>query len=395
MAAISGPVASPKQASLYQFLAECRTPLIISTSEGLPFTQRQKASWEIPDLTFTERKAVWLENLGDTYGGLCLRASSLNGQLDIIAHSFSLPPQSIAAICQQNLPKESSTDLTNHLWQICRLHARTQLEALAKRVETSLTWNDLILPDECLKTLKQIVTTTRNRFLVYHQGGFASKYNRGLGICALFSGQSGTGKTTAAEIIAKELNLDCYLVDLSQIVSKYIGETEKNLKQIFDAAQGGNAVLLFDEADALFGKRGEVKDARDRYANQEVSYLLQRIETYPGLAILTTNLKDSIDPAFQRRLKFVLDFPFPTRQQRQQIWQQAFPPQTSTQGLSYQRLAQLSVTGGEIANIALDAAFRAVAAGELVQMKHLLQAARADAKRTTRHMSSQETERWV
>ncbi|WP_017663712.1 ATP-binding protein [Baaleninema simplex] len=214
-------------------------------------------------------------------------------------------------------------------------------------------------------------------------------------MCALFTGQSGTGKTTAAEVIAKELNLDCYRIDLSQIVSKYIGETEKNLKQIFDIAETGGVVLLFDEADALFGARGQVKEARDRYANQEVSYLLQRLETYPGVAILTTNLKDSLDTAFERRLKFIIKFPFPTPEERVKIWEKVFPPQTPTKGLNYRRLAQLSVAGGNIANIALDSAFQAARDREAVQMKHLLAAARADAERTQRILTDRETNKWI
>ena len=169
------------------------------------------------------------------------------------------------------------------------------------------------------------------------------------------------------------------------MISKYIGETEKNLKQVLDAAEVGSVVLLFDEADALFGKRGSVKEARDRYANQEVSYLLQRLETYPGLAILTTNLKDSIDSAFERRLKFVVDFPFPDVEQRMKMWQKVFPPQAQTQDLDYERLAQLNVSGGSIYNMALDSAFRAVRGKEKIQMKHLLEAANAEAKRTRRN----------
>ncbi len=196
-------------------------------------------------------------------------------------------------------------------------------------------------------------------------------------------------------MIAKELNLDCYRIDLSQIVSKYIGETEKNLKQIFDIAETGGVVLLFDEADALFGARGQVKEARDRYANQEVSYLLQRLETYPGVAILTTNLKDSLDTAFERRLKFIIKFPFPTPEERVKIWEKVFPPQTPTKGLNYRRLAQLSVAGGNIANIALDSAFQAARDREAVQMKHLLAAARADAERTQRILTDRETNKWI
>src|SRR5256885_3026585 len=174
----------------------------------------------------------------------------------------------------------------------------------------------------------------RHRTTVYETWGFAAKSSRGLGISALFAGPSGTGKTLAAEIMANELRLDLYRIDLSQIVSKYIGETEKNLRRVFDAAETAGAVLLFDEADALFGKRSEVKDSHDRYANIEVSYLLQRMEAYRGLAVLTTNLKGAVDNAFMRRLRFIVQFPFPDALHRAEIWKRIFPRQTPTQDLN-------------------------------------------------------------
>ncbi|MEM0978870.1 MAG: ATP-binding protein, partial [Cyanobacteria bacterium P01_H01_bin.58] len=184
-------------------------------------------------------------------------------------------------------------------------------------------------------------------------------------------------------------------VDLSATISKYIGETEKNLRQIFDAAETGGAVLLFDEADALFGKRSEVTDARDRYANMEVAYLLQRIEAYRGLAILTTNLKDSLDQAFLRRIRFVISFPFPDASQREKIWQLCFPPQTPTKGLNYKRLAKLNVAGGNIRNIALNAAFLAAEAGEPVTMQHILQASQSEYIKLERPLTDREVKGWV
>ncbi|MBE9068800.1 ATP-binding protein, partial [Leptolyngbya cf. ectocarpi LEGE 11479] len=215
------------------------------------------------------------------------------------------------------------------------------------------------------------------------------------GISALFSGASGTGKTTAAEVIAQDLNLDLYRIDLSAVVSKYIGETEKNLRRIFDAAEGGGVILLFDEADALFGKRSDVNDSKDRYANMEVSYLLQRMESYRGLAILTTNLKNSMDQAFLRRLRFVVQFPFPDIKQRTEIWRRVFPATTPTQGLVYERLAKLSITGGNIRNIALNAAFIAADADEPVMMKHLLQAAKREYLKLERPLTDTEIKGWV
>ncbi len=235
----------------------------------------------------------------------------------------------------------------------------------------------------------------RHQARVYERWGFAAKSSRGLGIAALFSGASGTGKTMAAEVLARELNLDLYRIDLSAVVSKYIGETEKNLRRIFDAAEAGGAILLFDEADALFGKRTEVKDSHDRYANIEVSYLLQRMESYRGLAILTTNMKSALDHAFLRRLRFTVDFPFPGVTERAAIWRGIFPRQTPVEGLDFNKLAQLNVAGGHIRNIAMSAAFHAADSGEFVRMRHLLKAARAEAAKLENTMSEAEVSGWV
>jgi SpoVK/Ycf46/Vps4 family AAA+-type ATPase len=202
--------------------------------------------------------------------------------------------------------------------------------------------------------------------------------NRGFGTTALFAGESGTGKTMAAEAIANELRLNLYRVDLSTVVSKYIGETEKNLRRLFDAAEDGGVVLLFDEADALFGKRSEVRDSHDRFANIEINYLLQRMESYRGLAILATNFKSALDTAFLRRLRFVVQFPFPEYEQRREIWVHAFPPQTPLGPIDYHQLARLHVNGGNIHNIALNAAFAAAASGPAVNMPILLDAAKAE-----------------
>jgi SpoVK/Ycf46/Vps4 family AAA+-type ATPase len=199
----------------------------------------------------------------------------------------------------------------------------------------------------------------------------------------------------AAEVLAADLRLDLYRIDLSQIVSKYIGETEKNLRRVFDAAEEGAAVLLFDEADALFGKRSEVKDSHDRYANIEVSYLLQRMEAYRGLAILTTNRKSAIDPAFMRRIRFVVEFPYPEPAQRAEIWQRIFPPRTPTENLRIDRLARLNAAGGHIRNIAMGAAFLAADAGEPVRMTHLLTAARSEFAKLEKPLTDAEIAGWV
>jgi SpoVK/Ycf46/Vps4 family AAA+-type ATPase len=280
------------------------------------------------------------------------------------------------------------------LWDACRRLARPRMEDLAQRIDSHATWEDLVLPEAQIETLRLISTQVRERFQVYERWGFASKLARGLGITALFAGVSGTGKTLAAEVLATDLHLDLYRIDLSSVVSKYIGETEKNLRRLFDAAEAGGSILLFDEADALFGKRSEVRDSHDRYANIEISYLLQRMEAYRGLAILTTNLKNILDTAFLRRLRFVVQFPFPGLAERTEIWRRVFPQRTPHEGLDPCRLAQLSLAGGNIRNIALNAAFLAAETREPVRMRHLLAATRSEYAKLERPLTDAEIGGW-
>ncbi|MEJ2416719.1 MAG: ATP-binding protein [Exilibacterium sp.] len=208
-----------------------------------------------------------------------------------------------------------------------------------------------------------------------------------MGISALFSGESGTGKTMAAEVIANELDLNLYRIDLSAVVSKYIGETEKNLRKLFDAAEQGGAILFFDEADALFGKRSEVKDSHDRYANIEINYLLQRMESFSGLAILASNMKNALDTAFMRRLRFVVDFQFPGMEERREIWEKVFPPETPKQDLDFERLARMNLSGGHIYNIALSAAFLATEKQQSVTMPILQSAALVELQKLKKPLS--------
>ena len=251
------------------------------------------------------------------------------------------------------------------------------------------------MPQNEQNILQEIVAQVKQQAKVYDTWGFAPPGTEGLGISALFAGLSGTGKTLAAKVIAQELKLDLYRIDLSRVVSKYIGETEKNLSQVFDGAESGGVILLFDEADALFGKRSDVKDAHDRYANIEVSYLLQRIEAYRGLAILTTNLKKSLDPAFMRRLRFVVQFPFPNLEQRRQIWQKMFPSQLPTKGLNFDLLARLNIAGGNIRNIALNAAFLAAEEDTALQMRHLLAAVKTEYAKLEKTLADSEVRGWL
>ena len=282
-------------------------------------------------------------------------------EAEALAAQFNLDPATIAQAAETaQLDGTGADGVADRLWRACRTASRPRLESLAQRLEPMATWDDLVLPPEPTALLRQITDQVRQRLRVYDDWGFRAKMNRGLGISALFAGESGTGKTMAAEVMANDLRLDLYRIDLSAVVSKYIGETEKNLRRLFDAAEDGGAILFFDEADALFGKRSEVKDSHDRYANIEINYLLQRMEAYRGLAILATNMKSALDPAFMRRLRFIVNFPFPAPGRAQAMWQKVFPPQAPVgRAVDHDQLARLNLTGGNIHNIALNAAFMA------------------------------------
>jgi ATPase family associated with various cellular activities (AAA) len=353
------------------------------TSRDLFQASRTLARYEVNKPQPAEQKRLWQQALGPA-------AQSLNGFLDNLAGQFRMSARAIhatAAMCGAAGP--------NAIWGGCRAAAQPRLEELAQRIVPAAAWDDLILPEAQKATLRQIAIQASHRMKVYETWGFAARGRRGLGVSALFAGESGTGKTLAAEVLAAELGLDLYRIDLSAVISKYIGETEKNLRQVFDSAEEAGAVLLFDEADALFGKRSDVKDSHDRYANIEVGYLLQRMESYQGLAILTTNLKSSLDRAFQRRLRFLVEFPFPDVAQREAIWRRVFPEATPTDGLNPAALAQLKLPGGSIRNIALNAAFLAAAANRPVAMAHILEAARLEAGKNDRPLAEAETRGWV
>jgi AAA+ superfamily predicted ATPase len=305
-----------------------------------------------------------------------------------LATQFRFSAQEIAE--RAALPQAAA-----QLWQHCREAARPRLEALAQRVQSRAGWQDLVLPEPALQALRLIAAQLQHRHRVHADWGFAERSGRGLGLSALFFGDSGVGKTLACEVLANELALDLYRIDLSAVVSKYIGETEKNLRSVFDGAEDTGAILLFDEADALFGKRSEVKDSHDRYANIEVGYLLQRMEAYRGLAVLTTNQRAALDPAFLRRLRFVVNFPFPDQAQREAIWRCSFPAAMPRGEIDYTKLARLPLAGGAIHNIALNAAFFAAADGTPVQMAHLAQAAQLDAAKQERPGGDSQTRGWA
>jgi ATP-dependent 26S proteasome regulatory subunit len=326
-----------------------------------------------------EQQRIWGLALGP-------HTAALNGALPRLAAQFSLPPAAIHAATAEALsgqPAVGGDELAQRLWDACRQQARPRLDDLAQRIATQRRWDDIVLPERQLEMLREVTAHVAQRGRVYDQWGFGAEL-RGSGTSVIFAGGSGTGKTLAAEILANELRLDLYRVDLSGVVSKYIGETEKNLRRIFGAAEYGGAILLFDEADALFGKRSEVKDSHDRYANIEIDYLLQRIEGFTGLAILTTNLKSALDTAFTRRLRFVVDFPFPGTPEREAMWRRALPAEVPVEELDYGRLGRLGLTGGAIHNIALNAAFIAAQDGGVVRMPALLEATRMELRKLER-----------
>lgn len=358
------------QAALRRFLVRCDGFLLLSVRESLPRLSRATWSLHVGKPTPREQQQAWQAMLGKQDSGT---SAALVGQFSL---NFSDIRQTYTLASPQANPPDYP--LEHALWDACRVRMRPSLDALAQRLDTKATWDDIVLPKDETDLLHQVAAQVNQRSKVYDEWGFNRRMNRGLGISALFSGESGTGKTMAAEVLANDLRLNLYRVDLSGVVSKYIGETEKNLRRLFDAAEEGGAILFFDEADALFGKRSEVKDSHDRYANIEVNYLLQRMESYCGLAILATNMRSSLDIAFTRRLRFIVNFPFPGVADRRRMWRKAFPPETPLDKLDYDRLARVNLTGGSVHNAAINAAFLAAELNTSVTMSMILRAIRSE-----------------
>jgi hypothetical protein len=376
------------RSSLIGLIDRCSTPLAVIGARGRRGWDRATTHVVVPDPTSGELAELWRNALGSV-------APAVDGEIERLAFSFALPVDRVHDVARAaRLAVAGGEPAGATVWRHARQTARGALDGLAERVDAVAGWDDLVIPPLPRRTLEEIAAHVRQRHLVGQRWGFAAARGDNLAVTALFHGPSGVGKTLAARVLANELDLDLYRVDLSQTVSKFIGETEKNLKEIFDRAEQCNAVVVFDEADALFGKRSEVHDAHDRYANIEVSYLLQRMEGYRGLAILTTNLPANLDQAFLRRLRHSVAFPFPDQVARREIWARAFPPAAPREELDLDALAQLGVSGASIANIALGAAVLAADAGSRIGMAHVRAAALSEYAKHDRAPSAGELRGW-
>jgi hypothetical protein len=364
-------IASGTPASaLDRFLARCGGLVFLDVRDVWPGMGQTASTFDVAKPTQAEQQAAWAAAVG----------RACPGSPALLAGQFNLGIPTIQEIATTALagPPDNDRNVSDAVWEGCLARTRPGLDILAQRLIAKATWDDIVLPENEINLLQQIADQVRQRTTVYEEWGFRLRMNRGFGITALFAGESGTGKTMAAEVIANSLRLNLYRIDLSGVVSKYVGETEKNLRRLFDAAEDGGAILFFDEADALFGKRSQVSDSHDRYANIEINYLLQRIEAYEGLAILATNRRSDLDEAFTRRLRFIVNFPVPDRRDRERIWHKVFPADTPKTELDYDRLARFNLTGGNIHNAALNAAFLAAQADTPVTMPLVLRAVRTE-----------------
>jgi hypothetical protein len=358
--------------ALVKVLGKSETPIVIScvtvpsALDALPFL-----AVEFAPAAFDIRRKQWQTSTSAT--GVELQPQ----ELDSLAERFRLHPDQIEAAswsAEVQARWRKARPAAKNFSSAARAQSGRQIMTLAQKITPRYAWRDIVLPPSTTDQLRSICARVVHRHRVLDEWGFDRKLSMGKGVTVLFAGASGVGKTMAAEILANELDLDLYKIDLSGVVSKYIGETEKNLERIFNAAANANAILFFDEADALFGKRSEVKDSHDRYANIEISYLLQKMEMYEGIAILATNLRQNLDDAFMRRLAYTIHFPFPEEQERLRIWQQVWPASAPlATDLDFQFLAsRFKITGGNIRNIALAAAYLAAEMGEVISMGHLV-----------------------
>ncbi|MDB5812207.1 MAG: family ATPase [Betaproteobacteria bacterium] len=370
---------APKTCDLSCALAEVGSPIVLSVAPGAsgrPWMRGRRAlefRFVLDD--FSQATAVWQKLLARRQIDLPVADAQL------LANRFALSPGQIDdAIASARdiklLNGEQDGIDAAALASAVRMGADQSLERLATKIESRYARSDLVLPANTMQRLDEMTAAIRFRHVVYNDWGFAARVSTGTGVKALFAGPSGTGKTMAAGLIARDLGLDMYKIDLSGIVSKYIGETEKNLDRIFYAARTSNAIVFLDEAEAIMGKRSEVKDAHDRYANIEVAYLLQKLEEHDGIVILATNLRRNIDDAFNRRVHYVIDFPPPDEEQRMHLWRGMFPARAPlAEDVDFTFLAkQFDLAGGDIRNVALDAAFLAAQGSNVIDMRCVIEA---------------------
>jgi len=327
------------------------------------------------NVTIAVGKSTMAERVNAWERALEARGWNSDKAADVAERFYSIGGTTIERVMDRAVAESGGIEPTEEIiWSCCREASRPEFSGLAEVCIPRYTWSDLILPEKIVAQLKHLEQYLAQQETVYHRWGASKVRARGYGMKALFSGGPGTGKTMCAEVIAGSLGLDLFKVDLSQVISRWVGETEKNLKEIFDAAEGGSSVILFDEGDALFGSRGEVKGAQDKFANQEVSFLLQRLETFEGCAIITTNLQENIDEAFMRRFGAVVEFPLPTPRERERLWERAIPAQAPRgPDLDLATIAkQFPIAGGAIINAAINACITAASEDQPVGMRHVL-----------------------
>jgi hypothetical protein len=372
---VAGPVEhlAERGASAVQAFAEASWPVVLTgRSHWDPAWARPvPLVVEVPAPAAGPRAAAWRAALGDGVAtGLDVGGAMASFRLDGVQIARAATAASLEAL------RDDRPLAAEDLWAGARAQNSAGLERLARRIQPGFGWDDLVLPPRALELLRELVARVRLRGRVLDGWALRRGGRSGEGIIALFAGPSGTGKTMAAEVIARDLGLDLYTIDLAMVVDKYIGETEKNLDRIFSEAERVNGVLFFDEADALFGKRSDVKDAHDRYANVETAYLLQRMEAFDGIAILATNLRANLDEAFARRLDALVDFPMPDAEHRLRLWESCLAP-TVPRALDVDLefcARSFAVSGGNIRNIALAAAYFAAGDDRAVAMADLIRA---------------------
>jgi hypothetical protein len=363
-------------------------PLVVMTPEPWPAGDVAVDLLPVRRLSRGEQRSAWRD-------ALLPYPNFVNGEVDAIVEQFDFGPAAIAEVVGR-AARETQAPITGRdLWDACRLQSGPGLHDLARRIVPAWSWDDIVVEPDVRAQLRELAGQVEHRSRVYETWGFGAQLGRGRGITALFAGQSGTGKTMAAEIIAGHLRLDLYRIDLAGVVSKYVGETEKNLRRVFDAAESSGSILLFDEADALFGTRTEVRDSHDRYANLEINYLLQAMEDYAGLAILATNRRAALDGAFVRRLRFIVEFPFPDAEARRQIWERVFPAAAELDAIDFAFLARLELPGGSIRAIAINAAFLAAADDGPIRMAHIVRASAREYTKLARPIGAAEFGEWL